>query len=103
MNYSQRVKKLYAVKHLLGEFLPVGRRVSELRRLTKTKFYQRSYGRLLCDICRPRTYPDKFKVKLENRESAELDRLYDFLFGDVHLGLVELGIAHMLKWVKNPS
>ena len=26
MNYSQRVKKLYAVKHLLGEFLPAGRR-----------------------------------------------------------------------------
>ena len=86
MNYSQRVKKLYTVKHLLGEFLPVGRRVSELRRLTKTKFHQRSYGQLPCDICRPRTYPDKFKVKLENRESAELGRLYDFLFSDLHCG-----------------
>lgn len=57
MNHMRRIKKLYAVKHLLGEFLPVGRRGSELRRLTKNKFNQRKYGKLPCDVCRSKPYP----------------------------------------------
>lgn len=57
MNCTQRVKKLYAVKHLLGEFLPVGRRKNELRNITHAKFNQRKYGQLPCDKCHSKPYP----------------------------------------------
>lgn len=84
MNQTQRTKKDLCSKHALGEFYPSGRRRGELKKITFVKWHRRIYGRFPCNMHKTETYPDKFKVKLEKRDSDELGKLYDFLFDELH-------------------
>ena len=99
MNQTQRTKKVLRSKHALGEFYPAGRRRGELKKITFVKWHRRIYGRFPCNMHKTETYPDKFKVKLEKRDSDELGKLYDFLFDELHCSgkrwiVSELGYRH---------